>query len=766
MYSDYTSSDNDYNINNEDSYNDNNNEQNNKYKKWIFIGLIIVCIILLILVILKFKNQNNDKTKLYFTDTNLYLKQGESQKIDLNLSSSDKNYTVKWSTSNDNIMVTDDGVVKALEPGDAIITVIGKDGTSATCQVTVVDENSEIEIKSISLDIEELELEVGEKYQFTLNVNPTNADILEITWESSNLDILNIENDTVEALSVGSSVVTVRTKNGLVATCNVKVKENNDTKENEETEVLPSKIKLNINSRILNIGDTLDLSVTFEPENVTNKDIIWKSSDSEIVSIENGKLHALKGGIAIITAKTVNDKTSSCTIVVNNTSNNNSKTNTDTKTDTKTETKTETKIEKELKTIKLNKNSLTLKVGEKTKLSVSISPINVESKYLKFTWTSSNSNVVSVDANGNIVAKNAGNAVISVKSINGITATCNITVIQLNIKTFDQRNDAVVYYYSLKTKDIKAVDKKYKCKKDIKKGNNNCDMPKVYSTSLTGNIKIYKYNESSNNNTYIKTVTKDLLPYNLIPNVIYYLESENNANNNEYVKITGDLRMIKVNGIRNIRDLGGYKADGGVVKYGKLYRGANPNYVENQTLTTNILRDLGISVIFDLRESSEFKRESKKLSSFEKINNDTGYYLTASKYSNTRTSVEKIMQEIVKNKGVYFHCAAGTDRTGTVGYLLEGILGISKEERLNDFELSYFYEHYNRTNRNGKEIKVLSNKVDSFGGNKDQEKFINWFLSDSKNLESDIKLINDFRKSMINGNPTMYKVQNKKCVAI
>ena len=57
MYSDYTSSDNDYNINNEDSYNDNNNEQNNKYKKWIFIGLIIVCIISIIYMFLDYLNK-------------------------------------------------------------------------------------------------------------------------------------------------------------------------------------------------------------------------------------------------------------------------------------------------------------------------------------------------------------------------------------------------------------------------------------------------------------------------------------------------------------------------------------------------------------------------------------------------------------------------------------------------------------------------------------------------------------------------------------
>ena len=41
---------------------------------------------------------------------------------------------------------------------------------------------------------------------------------------------------------------------------------------------------------------------------------------------------------------------------------------------------------------------------------------------------------------------------------------------------------------------------------------------------------------------------------------------------------------------------------------------------------------------------------------------------------------------------------------------------------------------------------------------------INWFLSESTNKESDLKLINSFRKKMNDGNPTVYKLSNGNLV--
>ncbi len=79
--------------------------------------------------------------------------------------------------------------------------------------------------------------------------------------------------------------------------------------------------------------------------------------------------------------------------------------------------------------ITLNKSSLTLQEGQEEKLEATISPSNAKDKSV--TWTSSNTNVVTVDGNGTVLAKANGNATISCSANDGsgVEATCNVTVI-------------------------------------------------------------------------------------------------------------------------------------------------------------------------------------------------------------------------------------------------------------------------------------------------------------------------------------------------
>ena len=74
--------------------------------------------------------------------------------------------------------------------------------------------------------------------------------------------------------------------------------------------------------------------------------------------------------------------------------------------------------------IKLNQTSLTLGVGESYTLTKSVSPSNASTSY---TWNSSNTSVATV-SNGKVTAKNSGTANITVKTSNGKTATCKVTV--------------------------------------------------------------------------------------------------------------------------------------------------------------------------------------------------------------------------------------------------------------------------------------------------------------------------------------------------
>ncbi len=75
--------------------------------------------------------------------------------------------------------------------------------------------------------------------------------------------------------------------------------------------------------------------------------------------------------------------------------------------------------------IKLNKTSVTLGVGEIVTLTKTVTPSNASTSY---TWSSSNTSVATVSSSGKITAKKAGTANITVKTSNGKTATCKVTV--------------------------------------------------------------------------------------------------------------------------------------------------------------------------------------------------------------------------------------------------------------------------------------------------------------------------------------------------
>ena len=80
--------------------------------------------------------------------------------------------------------------------------------------------------------------------------------------------------------------------------------------------------------------------------------------------------------------------------------------------------------------IKLNKTSATMYYGDEMTLTATLEPSNVTEKTI--TWTSSNPAVATVN-NGVVKAKSAGKTTITAKTVNGLTATCNITVFADNV---------------------------------------------------------------------------------------------------------------------------------------------------------------------------------------------------------------------------------------------------------------------------------------------------------------------------------------------
>ena len=179
-------------------------------------------------------------------------------------------------------------------------------------------------------------------------------------------------------------------------------------------------------------------------------------------------------------------------------------------------------------------------------------------------------------------------------------------------------------------------------------------------------------------------------------------------------------------GIYNVRDMGGYMTESGKrVKQGLVFRGGEITTMTSSghyNTITDAARDafrddMGMvgGIELDLRGAGDIS-DNYKANGFAE-NGDIEYRQIAIKsYEETftkngsgqtnpteaRANVVEIFN-ILKNadqKPVYYHCFGGADRTGTVGFLLNGLLGVSYEDLVIDFELTSYSSIDNEHIRN------------------------------------------------------------------
>lgn len=165
---------------------------------------------------------------------------------------------------------------------------------------------TEIKVTGISLNNTNLELKIGDTYNLSCNITPSNATNKNIEWSSSNSDVVSVENGKITAKSKGEATITVKScDTGITSTCNIKVL-------SKVTNISLNKTELNLNK-----GDTYNLTYTIAPDDAANKDVEWSSSNADVASVENGKITAKRAGNATITVKaTETGISSSCNVTV------------------------------------------------------------------------------------------------------------------------------------------------------------------------------------------------------------------------------------------------------------------------------------------------------------------------------------------------------------------------------------------------------------------------------------------------------------------
>ena len=239
----------------------------------------------------------------------------------------------------------------------------------------------------------------------------------------------------------------------------------------------------------------------------------------------------------------------------------------------------------------------------------------------------------------------------------------------------------------------------------------------------------------------------------------------------------GGVRMIYTPSVWNVRDLGGWACTGGRVKYGKVFRGGHFGSISDADKAT-LVDWLGIATDIDLRNNSETGgiTTSPLGSGVEYFHQSLDFYAnavsTSAASARTVAVLKKVMACVAANKPCYFHCMSGSDRTGTIAYLLLSLLGVSQSDKDKEYELTAFSDeadgkrfrnsNYNVTNGNGW-YPLIKYFRDTYTGENDNEKVVAWAVANGITAAE----INAFRAAMVSGDvgevvvpPQEYTVTN------
>lgn len=254
--------------------------------------------------------------------------------------------------------------------------------------------------------------------------------------------------------------------------------------------------------------------------------------------------------------------------------------------------------------------------------------------------------------------------------------------------------------------------------------------------------------------------------YNLVPNRVYKWTGASSGTGK--AKATDALRMIRMAGVRNVRDLGGWPCDGGIVRYGRIFRGgqlSNNNVAIATAWDIAELKALGVKVELDIRATSEQDRTTSVLGdgvefvSKPTANNAVG--LLKNHPDEAVAILNAIFTAVAADKPIYFHCQAGADRTGTIAFVLLALLGVDHVSLDIDYELTSFYDS---RKRNASPWPEQWTYINGFTGNSPKEKVTAWALANGITQTQ----IDAFRAKMIytgyiasgsgNTTPTTYPV--------
>lgn len=215
----------------------------------------------------------------------------------------------------------------------------------------------------------------------------------------------------------------------------------------------------------------------------------------------------------------------------------------------------------------------------------------------------------------------------------------------------------------------------------------------------------------------------------------YYIASAGKTEKKGSFTTAESFRFLSLPGIINFRDIGGYTTlDGKTVKQGLIIRGTEidglvePTYYLKEEYVEPVLNEFGFVRDFDLRVPSVFvgKYQSpfgSKVS--HKFYSAPSYGLVFN--AEYKPSLRAIFSDLADadNYPMYLHCTHGTDRTGTIVFLIQCLLNMSERDIRTEYELTAFYSSLSGRSS----LDVLFKRLDAYEGDNLQEKTTDFLVN-------------------------------------
>lgn len=334
------------------------------------------------------------------TDINLNsqgfsLQTGEKYTLSAQVAPENATYkAVSWTSSNTDVaMVTTDGQVMGVNIGQVIINAQAKDGSnvSVSCVVAVVPAGN-----GISLSPGASMVPVGGSQQLNASVTEAGTSLPALTWTSSKEVVATVDQSgLVTGVAPGTATITVSATDGsgMKASSGIRVHQ------------LITELRLEPKTFHLHPGKSLSLVPHIQPENASNKTLVWICSDTDVAIVNSkGLVKALKEGVATISAKSQDGSG--------------------------WQVESQLTVSHLITNLSLSENTLSLSTGDNQTIAATIQPNYATDKSLS--WDSSDTTIAMVDDNGLVTATAPGTATITARTNDGsdLNASCIITVSQ------------------------------------------------------------------------------------------------------------------------------------------------------------------------------------------------------------------------------------------------------------------------------------------------------------------------------------------------